>query len=123
MPAWRLMAAAVAGRALSATVPEAPLRLLSRVAAAHKLGNLLPAIGFLWHEESTMHRCATTAPLRRVTAAYKAKFRNLHFNLKDEKNPDLRRKVASLFATPLSMTACVFGRQLQRTATCMAGHG
>ena len=28
-----------------------------------------------------------------VTAAYKAKFRNLHFNMKDEKNPDLRRKV------------------------------
>ncbi|GAB4818524.1 hypothetical protein N2152v2_005570 [Parachlorella kessleri] len=28
-----------------------------------------------------------------VTAAYKAKFRNLHFNLKDEKNPDLRRRV------------------------------
>jgi hypothetical protein len=25
--------------------------------------------------------------------AYKAKFRNLHFNLKDDKNPDLRRKV------------------------------
>ena len=29
-----------------------------------------------------------------VTAAYKAKFRNLHFNLKDEKNPDLRRRVS-----------------------------
>lgn len=28
-----------------------------------------------------------------VTQAYKAKFRNLHFNLKDDKNPDLRRKV------------------------------
>ncbi|KAI7837502.1 hypothetical protein COHA_008693 [Chlorella ohadii] len=30
-----------------------------------------------------------------VTAAYKAKFRQLHFNLKDAANPDLRRKVLS----------------------------
>jgi transcription elongation factor S-II len=30
---------------------------------------------------------------RGVTASYKAKFRQLHFNLKDEKNPDLRRRV------------------------------
>ena len=29
-----------------------------------------------------------------VTAPYKAKFRALHFNMKDDKNPDLRRKVA-----------------------------
>ena len=28
-----------------------------------------------------------------VNAAYKSKFRQLHFNLKDEKNPDLRRRV------------------------------
>jgi transcription elongation factor S-II len=28
-----------------------------------------------------------------VSAAYKAKFRQLHFNLKDAKNPDLRRRV------------------------------
>lgn len=28
-----------------------------------------------------------------VTPAYKAKFRQLHFNLKDDKNPDLRRRV------------------------------
>lgn len=28
-----------------------------------------------------------------VSAAYKTKFRQLHFNLKDEKNPDLRRHV------------------------------
>ncbi|KAL4444245.1 hypothetical protein ABPG75_011982 [Micractinium tetrahymenae] len=30
-----------------------------------------------------------------VSQAYKAKFRNLHFNLKDGANPDLRRKVLS----------------------------
>lgn len=30
-----------------------------------------------------------------VSQAYKAKFRNLHFNLKDAGNPDLRRKVMS----------------------------
>ncbi|KAL4855393.1 Transcription elongation factor TFIIS [Chlorella vulgaris] len=30
-----------------------------------------------------------------VSQAYKAKFRNLHFNLKDAGNPDLRRKVLS----------------------------
>ena len=36
-----------------------------------------------------LHRCCYTA----APQAYKAKFRNLHFNLKDEKNPDLRRKV------------------------------
>lgn len=28
-----------------------------------------------------------------VSAGYKAKFRQLHFNLKDDKNPDLRRRV------------------------------
>jgi transcription elongation factor S-II len=28
-----------------------------------------------------------------VTPGYKAKFRQLHFNLKDDKNPDLRRRV------------------------------
>jgi transcription elongation factor S-II len=33
--------------------------------------------------------------LKGVSPAYKAKFRNLHFNLKDEKNPDLRRKVCA----------------------------
>lgn len=31
--------------------------------------------------------------LEGVSAKYKAKFRQLHFNLKDAKNPDLRRKV------------------------------
>lgn len=35
-----------------------------------------------------------------VTPAYKAKFRQLHFNLKDDKNPDLRRKVVSARITP-----------------------
>lgn len=39
-----------------------------------------------------------------VTAAYKAKFRNLHFNMKDEKNPDLRRKVCTLLSMPRPCT-------------------
>jgi hypothetical protein len=30
-----------------------------------------------------------------VTAKYKARFRTLHFNLKDVNNPDLRRRVLS----------------------------
>jgi len=35
-----------------------------------------------------------------VTPAYKAKFRQLHFNLKDEKNPDLRRRVVNGTISP-----------------------
>lgn len=35
-----------------------------------------------------------------VSAGYKAKFRQLHFNLKDEKNPDLRRRVMEGVFTP-----------------------
>jgi hypothetical protein len=36
---------------------------------------------------------ANTAHCLLTLQAYKAKFRNLHFNLKDAGNPDLRRKV------------------------------
>jgi transcription elongation factor S-II len=35
-----------------------------------------------------------------VSAGYKAKFRQLHFNLKDEKNPDLRRRVLEGIIAP-----------------------
>ena len=35
-----------------------------------------------------------------VSAGYKAKFRQLHFNLKDEKNPDLRRRVMEGIIAP-----------------------
>ena len=35
-----------------------------------------------------------------VTPGYKAKFRQLHFNLKDEKNPDLRRRVVTRTVSP-----------------------
>lgn len=35
-----------------------------------------------------------------VTPSYKAKFRQLHFNLKDEKNPDLRRRVVNGTISP-----------------------
>jgi transcription elongation factor S-II len=35
-----------------------------------------------------------------VSAGYKAKFRQLHFNLKDDKNPDLRRRVLEGIIAP-----------------------
>ncbi|KAL4441484.1 hypothetical protein ABPG77_001988 [Micractinium sp. CCAP 211/92] len=54
---------------------------------------LVPGTRPAWQQAPLCQPSACASPP--AAQAYKAKFRNLHFNLKDAANPDLRRKVLS----------------------------
>ncbi len=64
---------------------------------------LVPGTRPAWQQAPLCQPSACASPP--AAQAYKAKFRNLHFNLKDAANPDLRRKVRPAWEPDMPLRA------------------